>query len=501
MLPRIPLPFKVFLSYFFVLAVGALPLTYYLQDNIQKAVMNDAATRMSETLRNLSRQLASMSKEERLQNIEKAAPFITERMTLLDQTGRVLFDSTHGGLTPNLPNHGDRLEVQLALGEVKEPRLDFDPRIECLGISKRLSETNQVEMLYVAVCLRNASGAIAGILRFATPTSHIESLASAAFVWYRNAEALSMTAAIFFSFLAAVVFSRPLQNVVKTTNKLANGDFFLPEQKENAFSNDEIGDVNFALMQMSVHLRRRLAIACDGLAVAAQLADALRLPCIIFETNNTVVAINAAARQMLRVEGEDMSRPVETFLNHPILKKALSEAENDAEPEHIQIDMPAGQQIAGRVHIVKRPGSAPLQVFLGDSLVEMRPSKVPNPLAVRTLSMSSVIETLRDVTHESLEQVGVTLMIVGEIPQVSITDVDQIAENVLENVLLACVEGMAERDQELGLTILVEDTRVGCYFDVEPERDALDVVAAEIEPLGGGIKVSTGGVTLWLPRA
>ena len=137
------------------------------------------------------------------------------------------------------------------------------------------------------------------------------------------------------------------------------------------------GDVARVLNQMATELRRRLLSAGMGEALLSQLVEALPCACVIFEENGQLVACNGAGRRALHLSGPEAGARMNEFAEHPQVQGSLKVAENDGKPEPIRLDLTYEEPLQGLLHVLKRPGMAPLRV--SDSRMARRPGSWATP--------------------------------------------------------------------------------------------------------------------------
>ncbi|RYF06116.1 MAG: hypothetical protein EOO40_09490, partial [Deltaproteobacteria bacterium] len=143
----LPLPVKLFLSYLFVVLVGAVPTYFYLKQLFLSEFMNDAVARVAGHAQLLGDFLTrEPALQTRLTELEHLAPIMTERITYIGVSGRPLFDSSLDDLH-GAENQLLKPEVARALGKMPQDEA-FNGQEANTGVSRRFSETGQVETLY-----------------------------------------------------------------------------------------------------------------------------------------------------------------------------------------------------------------------------------------------------------------------------------------------------------------------------------------------------------------
>mgnify|MGYP002147348528 FL=1 len=497
-MPRVPLPVKLFLSYLCILLLGAGPTVFYISEVLPTDVLADAARQLGERTKRLGHQIGELSPAARLERLRAVGQISTDRISLMSPQGDVLFDSelAEGAM---IENHASRPEVRQALGDssVHRERFASDPILEGAGVSRRISTTRNVDTLYVAVRVANAQNETLGVLRLAMPTYRLETMSLGTVRFIRNATAVAVSAAIGFSLLAAIILVRPLQRVSSMVTALTAGDM---GAKVLRLGNDEVGDLARALNQMATALRRKLLDAGLGEALIIQLVETLPCPCVVFAEAGDVVAINGPGRRALRIEGALAGQHMREFAEHALVQSAVAAAELEGEPEPLSVCLSDHFTVRGFLHVLKRPGTAPLRVFFGVEQPEQESTLLPavNQIAARPLA--DVLELALRRCRRELEQSKLHLELPVPRPQLVVADADERIVSAVRKTLLACVQLHGGTPMVLRVGLLEEPTRIGLHFELELPEDTVTAVRPLIEPLGGSVDLSPLETWLWLPR-
>lgn len=483
-LPRIPLPAKLLLSYLLLLALAAVPNFLYIRSRLETELVDEAGRELLETARRSAGVLAPLSVNERIAHAWQLAEMTGERVTLTSGSGEVVMDSEVARGQP-LAAKSDRPEILEAAAKGS-------------GIARRVSETTGQETLYAAMRLpvtRSDEGA--AVVRIGRALASVRTSTDQLTRFARNIQAAAISVALLLSLFAAIQFVRPLQRVIAAARALGAGDL---AARSGVASDDEVGDAGRALDAMAVEIRRRLANAGSGDAVLSQLVDALPIAVVIFEVTGEVLALNGAARSAFRVEGPNASKRLKGITSSASFERALENAEGDGEPEPLEIDVD-GTFVRGSVHVLKRPGTAPFYVLLGEGAVRTAGTTLPPFESVRPRQLSDVVAEVEREAAGAMAKLGVTLAI-GDAPNIVVVDVGQRVREALVAVLTGCARAVADRQDTLTVEVKVEPTRVRLAMEGEPGKAVIDVVGPLLEPLGGEIKVEQErGTTVWIPRA
>jgi HAMP domain-containing protein len=479
-LPRIALPARLLISYLVVLATAAAPTFLYVRSELQTDLLHLAEERLQEGTRRAASGLMPFQERELFDRTRQISSVLPQRVTLIAPSGEVLFDSD----SLNRENHIQRFEVRDALSS--RPLLD-------ISVSRRVSTSTGKETLYAATRLVEGGP----VLRLADRVDDVVSAADDLTIFARNVAAVAITLAIVLSLLSAILFVRPLQRVVQAARRLAAGDL---TASAGVVADDEVGDASRALDQMAVDLRRRLANAGSGDAVLAQLVDALPVPCVIIEPNGEPLTLNGPARRALRIEGGSARSRIMAIAGSGRFKRAVVEAEADGDPEPCVLIADDGFRFEGIVHVLKRPGAAPLTVLLGaDPVADADVGVLPSgDVVVR--AFADVLNEARARSHAVLVEHKVVLELDDE-PGVSVADVEGRLARAMAIVFEWVALSASGRVDVVGVDVHVEPTRVRMAFDAVPDDGVVEAVKPLIGSLGGDITLDDTEVRLWLPRA
>lgn len=480
---RVPLPAKLLASYVLLLAVAAVPNFVYVRARLDTDLVGDATKDLAETALMTAAVIGPLSQADRIGRVRDLARMTGDRVTLFGGAGETLFDSE-----PAPAPDRDRPEVREAAAASKGLAIRGPAGAESIFAAARVTSSNipggrdeGTSVVRIARGLSAVRGSTEGITRFA-----------------RNVNAAAISIAILLSVLAATRFQRPLQRVIAAAKSLGAGDL---SARSGVASNDEVGDAGRAIDAMAVEIRRRLANAGSADAVVSQLVDALPIPCVIFEVTGEVLALNGAARTALRVEGPNASRRLKELTASARFEKALEAAEGDGEPEPIDVEVAPNNYMTGTVHVLKRPGVAPLYVLLGAGAPRVENTTLPPFEAMRTRTFADVLKEAETEASDAFTRAGVDLEINGS-SAVLVVDIGHRVPKALAAALMACAQACSGRTSTLCVNVKVDDTNVRLALEADPGTDAIARIRPLLEPLGGGVRVESERSTLlWIPRA
>jgi len=207
------------------------------------------------------------------------------RVTMIASDGRVLGDSElEGQALREVENHANRPEIQEA-------------RSAGFGESVRFSTTVNKNMLYMAMPF--GSGQSEGIIRLSLPLSEIELILAQ----MNGVIAFSLFAvfilAMMINFFASAYISKPIREISKTANRIAQGDF---SKIDTHYLNDEIGDLGDAFNEMSEQLENRLQeMRLSHSRLEAVLLSMLE-GVLVVDPKGTILLMNPALRDFFQIK-------------------------------------------------------------------------------------------------------------------------------------------------------------------------------------------------------
>ncbi len=281
---RVPLHYKLVVSYLVVVGLVLVPTAVYLQTTLRRGHRETVRAELRDEVRSLTQRLDATPAAQRDERMELLCSAVPLRITIVEPSGRVFCDSQRAALG----NHGDREEIR-----------DAFERGE--GTSVRRSATTGEVTLYVAHVFHDG-GAVAGVVRLARPLASVEFASDQVSAVMRQTGAVALTVAVLLSLFAAVVASRPLRRMALAARAFSEGDFAaeLPKPSE-----DEIGDVAEALGHLAAQLRGRLLASGADRSTLFALLDDLPVGVVLYGAERHALRINAAARAALDLHPHD----------------------------------------------------------------------------------------------------------------------------------------------------------------------------------------------------
>lgn len=196
--------YKIFLSYLIIIFVSFFLLDIFVRDEIKKVL----TSRIETELLSYAQLIDQTSPQKASDNLKQIAQTSQSRITLIDAKGRVFADSERD--VAKLENHLNRPEVQEA-------------RLKGTGKSVRFSDSLGIDMLYIAVAIKDGQG-IKGYIRLARPLHDVQNVIERVYRYIL----LTLLIVAVISLMIALFFSYRLYEPIKTmerfTEKLRAGE-------------------------------------------------------------------------------------------------------------------------------------------------------------------------------------------------------------------------------------------------------------------------------------
>jgi two-component system phosphate regulon sensor histidine kinase PhoR len=317
---KINLFYKVFVTYMVVVAVAMIVVGFQGSRHIK--------TRLVEGIeRDLVRQAEIINNTALLQEIthkaDELARITESRITVINAEGTVLADSEADPSA--MDNHINRTEIQEAA-------------VKGVGSATRFSRTKRIDMLYVAVPVKDRTGA-GGYLRLARPLSEIKHSINGLILLMIQTFILIGFLSFLLSFIFASRFVSPIQDMIRHTKDLEKGEKF---GRLFIDSKDEMGQLARNINYIVSELENKVNLANEEKgkleAALASMTDGV----LILDKDDKIESLNAACERIMTVQGTDMigSTPLEAFRNVD-LQNAIDRFKevHPSEPREISLDI------------------------------------------------------------------------------------------------------------------------------------------------------------------
>ena len=253
---------------------------------------------------------------------------VAARVTFIGPDGTVVGDSQLSGEElRTVENHKDRPEVQLA-------------RRDGLGVARRYSATLDIEMLYVAVAVRNADAPMISEIRLALPLTEIRDQLAALRRTALVAAAAGLGTALMLAWAASLFLSGRVRAIAEAASRYAGGDFSRPARD---YGGDEIGTVARVLDESIRDIGRRAEELATDRARMQAILGGMAEGVLVVNTQGYVQLANSAAQQMLRLQDESEGRHYLEIIRNPDIAAQISAAlRGGEEGQSLELTLPSG---------------------------------------------------------------------------------------------------------------------------------------------------------------
>lgn len=240
------------------------------------------------------------------------------RVTLISPQGVVLGDSRVPlERLPRLENHADRPEVIQALAQGR-------------GSSVRRSATLGVDLLYVAGLL-GRPGRPRLVVRLALPLAEMERALAQTRRLILWALSLGLVLSVGVAYLVARGISRPVRELTRTVQAIAQGDL---SQRVRRYPAHELGELARAFDRMADSLQSQIAAVTQARDRLAAVLRGMAEGVLVLDHQGRVLLANRALRRMLALPGDPTGRRPAEIIRNPQLLEAL-EAARQGEESHL----------------------------------------------------------------------------------------------------------------------------------------------------------------------
>lgn len=480
---RIPLAVKVLLAFVAVIAAGVVPIRWNLRHTLRTVATQKLSADLQQRATLLAERLYVTPLEDVPQTLTTVGPLMTERITLVSLEGKVLFES-HAAR--EMANHLQRPEVADAL-------------VSGLGSAERVSESDGVAYLYVAVPMPGPNGTRA-VLRLAAPQTVANRLAEQAVAVVEQGTALSVSLALLLSLMAVYAVVRPLRRMRDGAARLAAGELSLTLDVN---THDELEELARALEAVGAQLRARLAAAGSGDALVGQMVHAMVQGVLLLGPDGKVQHINGVARAKLGLRGPLESERLTHLLEAPVVLEALRESVKDPLGVDIRVPHPvSGALMDGVVVALRRPHGSPshaliLDVEQGDAATLL---DIPSPQEVQAVPFRDLMDRVLRRVNDDVTDASVGFQSPEEWPDSHVVDAGGRVENAVTDTLRAAARA-AGTMPSTPLAAHVEGHLLCLQLPVTLSNELVASLQPRLSPLGGRVVCHSGKVELWLPLA
>ncbi|MFH1360702.1 MAG: ATP-binding protein [Candidatus Omnitrophota bacterium] len=320
---------KLIFSYFLIILVSFGFTAFFLNRNLEKIFLNHIETSLIHQARLVDHQISV----DRIKNEDTGFldPLVTSlgqkikcRITVINKLGKVLADSEKPQQEIlKMENHLYRPEVRTAL----------DDRI---GIDTRYSSTLKIDMLYVALPIKENKEILA-VVRLALPLENVEKTLGET----RKTVLLGLVFALILAFTLGSVIAaqttRPINRMIQVSRKFSEGNF---SRRIIQSSDDEIGELAATLNTMAQGLEDKVKEIRTQNQKLSAIFNSMIEGIIVVDRQPCIVSVNPTIENIFNVsKGEAEGKPFLEAIRNNDIAEVISSVLKNGKSLSVEIDL------------------------------------------------------------------------------------------------------------------------------------------------------------------
>jgi len=321
---RKALVWKLFPIYFLVTLASVIVVSLYAlgaqREFYYRQVESDLETRARLVERLLAdRRLSADNTADLESELKSLGQSSDTRITVILPSGKVIADSERNPST--MENHRNRPEIRKA----------FTGRT---GVSRRLSPTLGITMIYVAIPLRE-QGSIVGVVRTSLAATGIDARPVAL---YRHVLLGTLLVAVLAGLVSLIVVRRighPLRQIRYAAARLAAGDL---DSRVRPPDTEELGSLADTLNSMAAQLGSQMRTITQQAGEQRAILASMNECVIALDNDDRIMLLNPAAEELLGVTLEQVKgKTIQEAVRNPALQRFVGESCTDDAPVESEI--------------------------------------------------------------------------------------------------------------------------------------------------------------------
>ena len=311
---------RLVLSYFLVVMLSFGLVAFFLDKKLEENSLHDLKASLVNQAALINPQISFKSTEKENRDylwplVQELSQRISSRLTIIDTKGMVLADSEKSRFeTEEMENHAMRPEMKAALAGRT-------------GESIRYSATLQINMLYVALPIKDNSSVV-GAIRLALPMESVKrnllAIRQAVFLGFLFALGLAF---VFGSMLAGGII-KPINKIIHASHRFSEGDF---SRKIFYSAEDEIGELAKNLNKMAEDIENKVKEVNIQSQQLRAVFNSMIEGVIVLDNKARVVSVNHTVEAIFGIKKKETEGKLflEVIRNNDIadeIKKVLRDA-------------------------------------------------------------------------------------------------------------------------------------------------------------------------------
>lgn len=276
---------KITLTYFSLLMITIIILSSILAKVLENYFTSSLITNLTtETI--IAQQFIQANYPENIneldQLVKNLGAIINTRITVIDDTGKVLGDSDEK--IALMENHLHRSEFMVALEGER-------------GVSTRYSSTVNESLTYVALPIKTEDNII-GAIRLSIPLTQINTTLQEIHNMLLVAVLIATVIFVIFSLWLASIVIGPLEQLTRSAKRIAYGDL---KHRIFNYSQGEIGELQQAINFMAEKQQEKIAEINDQKSKLEAVLEHMTSGIIVFNQQGNITLVNRAAEKLLAI--------------------------------------------------------------------------------------------------------------------------------------------------------------------------------------------------------
>lgn len=321
--------FKIFFSYLVVICLSFLVLDLLFRDEVKSVLTSQIETEMLSAAR-----LIELSPRKEIQRqVAQRAQITGSRITLIDARGRVFADSEKD--VAQLDNHLNRPEVQEA-------------RLKGSGKSIRFSRSLNIDMLYVAVAVRDGD-AITGYVRLARPLHQVQTVIDKVYQSIFFAIVIVAAVALLMALFIAYRLAEPIKAMERFTERLRQGE---PVGTIILYTADETKKLADNINFLVEELRDKIRVANEEKSKLMAALTSITEGILILDDQGVIEFVSPVLAEMLSAPYDDIcGKTLMEAFRSVDLQKAYAEFKNTEKTLSREIVLVAAEPVILNISI------------------------------------------------------------------------------------------------------------------------------------------------------
>lgn len=337
-MPQKKLIWRLFPSYLLITVVALIAVTGYVWLTLQSFSMTqiqDELTRLAQIVRQElvdANALSNAGQVDRLCRRVGRAADDRIRVTVILPDGRVIGDSREDAAA--MGDHSDREEIRAAMDDG-------------LGHSIRQSPTLGINMMYVALPLKNSQGNQA-VVRTSIATTEINAMLRDMLTKIALGGLAVAAAAALLSLVVSRQISRPIVAMERIASSFSRGQL---DPRIPIWTTSELGSLARTLNQMARELDERIRSTTRQRNELEAILTSMVEGVIAVDAEGHIVNVNRAAASLLHADlDQAKGQPIETVIRDVALRDFVQETLRGGQSHEMELMLPIDGRRVFHVH-------------------------------------------------------------------------------------------------------------------------------------------------------